>query len=140
MDCYVDINDAVARDEILIHDALLTSKTGKEILVEGGQPIKEVFLFRVIIRCDVNPIERNTYVETKINNIVKALFVLYGQQCMYKDFFLEECKQLFPAMKIKDIDIIELQKFYKKTTYFRGKETNYSSSIETLKSEITQNA
>ncbi|MBQ8636362.1 hypothetical protein IJ425_09455 [bacterium] len=129
MDCYVNINDAVERHSILINDILLSSKTGKEILVSGGQPIKEVFLFQVTIRCIIDPTLHNKYVEMNVNNIVKALFVLYGEQCLDKDFFLEQCEKHFPAMKIKDIDIIELQKFYKKTTNFRGKETVYSSNI-----------
>ena len=42
-------------------------------------------------------------------------------------------------MRIRDVEITMLQRFYKRTTYFRGKEINYSSSIEYLKSDITHN-
>ena len=133
------VNDAVDRYDILDEDVTLHSKNGSEITARKSEPIKEVLLYRVEVECEIEQQESDIYDEKIINNVIKSLFVLYGEQCLLnKDFIIKECKKHFPVMKIKDIKVEKLEKFYKKSVSFRGKVTDYSSSITSYKTEESQ--
>ena len=135
---FITEDSSVDRWTITTEDIALHSKKGEEKIIYKGYPIREILHFNVTVSLPVfqeSTVEKALENEMNIRNFIRTLFVMHGEKCLTTGFLSEQCKNHFSEIRISHVEVNELEQFY-----IRGKETNYSSSIENLKSEITHNA
>ena len=107
-----NIYDSVTRKEKLEEPATLKSKDGKrKQQYWTGDIIESVYSYDLTLHGR----ERDSYQEAEImmaENVIKAIFIKYGDKCLDEKFLNEKLKRELPSMGFS-VSNINVTRFYK---------------------------
>ena len=109
---------AAERKERLTEDVIMFEKDYQSHTNKAGVVANAVYRYEVQLSTPRMNITEQESIDA--DNAVKIMFIKYGEQCLDECFFAEKLKAEYPELKIENVRIVSVEKFYKET-FRRGR-------------------